>query len=132
YCIEGDSEKVTPLKDITVSLWFAANEATSFREVSDRFDITKSTLFKIVRVTYFLSNLYPRVTKWSNDLEKVEIETNFRNSNCPGVVGIIDDTHIRIDKPAEDRDSYLNRKHFYSIQVIISIIVYTYITGQYL
>ncbi|KAG5862249.1 hypothetical protein JTB14_025400 [Gonioctena quinquepunctata] len=94
---EGDSEKVTPLKFITVFLWFVANEATSFREVSD-------------------SNLSPGVIKWPNDLEKVEIETHFRNKNFPGVVGIIDGIHIRIDKPAEDPDSYSNRKHFYSIQ----------------
>ncbi|KAJ8964431.1 hypothetical protein NQ314_004910 [Rhamnusium bicolor] len=114
---EGDSEKVTPLKYITVFCGFAANEATSFRKVFDRFDITKSTLFKIVkRFTYFLSNLSPGVIKWPNDLEKVEIETHFRNKNFPGVIGIIHNTHIRIDKPAEDPDFYLNRKHFYSIQ----------------
>ncbi|KAG5876932.1 hypothetical protein JTB14_017011 [Gonioctena quinquepunctata] len=112
---EGDSEKVTPLKFKTVFLWFVANEATSVREVSDRFDITKSTLFKIVgRVTHFFSNLPPGVIKWPNDLEKVEIETHFRNKHR--IVGIIDGTHIRIDKPAEDPDSYSNRKHFYPIQ----------------
>ncbi|KAL1491048.1 hypothetical protein ABEB36_011704 [Hypothenemus hampei] len=114
---EGDSEKVTPLKYIVVFLWFAANEATSFREVSDRFHITKSTLFKIVRrVTFFLSNLSPEIIKWPEDLEKLEIEEHFRHRDFPGVIGIIDGTHIRIDKPKEDPDSYLNRKHFYSIQ----------------
>lgn len=57
------------------------------------------------------------VIKWPDDFEKEEIETHFRNNNFPGVIGIIDGTHIRIDKPAEDPDSYLNRKHFFSIQV---------------
>lgn len=114
----GDSEKITPFKSIAVFLWFAANEATSFRDVSDRFNITKSTLFKIVRrVAYFLSNLSPTVIKWPDDVEKIEIERHFRIHNFPGVVGIIDGTHVRIDKPTEDSDSYLNRKHFYSIQV---------------
>ncbi|KAJ8966433.1 hypothetical protein NQ314_003531, partial [Rhamnusium bicolor] len=89
---EGDSEKVTPLKYITVFLWFAANEQLH------------------------LERFTTEVIKWPNDLEKVEVETHFRNKNFPGVIGIIDDTHIRIDKPAEDPDSYLNRKYFYSIQ----------------
>ncbi|KAL1510067.1 hypothetical protein ABEB36_004722 [Hypothenemus hampei] len=83
----GDSEKVTPLKYITVFLWFAANEATLFRDVSD-------------------SNLSPEIIKWPDDMEKAEIETHFRNNNFPGVIGIIDGTHIKIDKPADDPDSY--------------------------
>lgn len=117
---EGDSEKVTPLKYVTVFLWFAANEAASFRDVSDRFNISKSTLFKIVRrVTYFLSNISHEIIKWPTNIEKIEIETHFRNHNFPGVIGVIDGTHICIDKPAEDPDSYLNRKHFFSIQVIV-------------
>lgn len=111
---EGDAEKVTPLKFILVFLWFAANEATSFRTVSDRFNISKSTLFKIVRrVTYFLSSLSPTIIKWPDDVEKEEIEHHFRNNNFPNVIGVIDGTQIRIDKPAEDPDSYLNRKHFF-------------------
>lgn len=39
---EGDAEK---LKYISVFLWYAANEAASFRDVADRFCITKSSLF---------------------------------------------------------------------------------------
>ncbi|KAI4455750.1 hypothetical protein MML48_9g00000302 [Holotrichia oblita] len=46
---EGDSEKISPLKAITVFLWFAANEAASFRDVADRFDIAKRSLHKIPR-----------------------------------------------------------------------------------
>ncbi|KAJ8983616.1 hypothetical protein NQ317_004254 [Molorchus minor] len=84
---------------MTVFLWFVANEAASYRDVSDRFNISKSTLFKIVRrVTIFPSNLSPEA------------------HNFPGVIGVIDGTHIKIDRPADDPDSYLNRKHFYSIQ----------------
>lgn len=126
---EGGAEKLTPLKSITIFLWFAANEATSFRDVSDRFCISKSTLFKVVRrVTYFLSNLSPGIITWPDDNEKEEIKTHFRNHNFPGVIGIIDGTHVRIDKPADDPDSYLNRKHFYSIQVTFS--VFTYVSSD--
>ncbi|KAL1489224.1 hypothetical protein ABEB36_014157 [Hypothenemus hampei] len=114
---EGDSEKITALKFITVFLWYAGSEAGSFRDVADRFDISKSSLYKIIRrVTYFLSNLSPQVIKWPTNEEQIEIEEHYRGKGFPGVVGIIDGTHIRIDKPDEDSDSYLNRKHFYSIQ----------------
>lgn len=115
---EGDSQKISPLKSLTVFLWFASNEAASFRVVADRFGITKSSLHKIVRrVTYFLSNLSVEVIKWPTNEEKVDIQRFFMEQNFPGVIGVIDGTHIRIDKPTEDPDSYLNRKQFHSIQV---------------
>lgn len=115
---ESDDRKVTALKFITVFLWYASNEAASFRDV-DRFNISKSTLFKIIRrVTHFLSNLSPQYIKWPTEEEKIEIERHFQRNNFPGVVGIIDGTHVRIDRPSEDPDSYLNRKHHFSIQII--------------
>lgn len=33
------------------------------------------------------------------------------------MLGAIDDTHIRFDKPMEDPDSYVNRKHYFSLHV---------------
>lgn len=89
------------------------------RDVSDRFEIAISTLFTIVRnFTYFLSNKAPEVIKWPSEEEKQEIERHFRiNGEFPGVIGAIDGSHIKIDKPSNDPESYLNRKKFYSIQV---------------
>ncbi|KAK4882486.1 hypothetical protein RN001_005805 [Aquatica leii] len=37
----------------------------------------------------------------------------------PGVIGFIDGTHIKIDKPRKHQESYCNRKHYHSIQVQI-------------
>ncbi|KAK9869226.1 hypothetical protein WA026_002978 [Henosepilachna vigintioctopunctata] len=94
---EGDALKVSALKCITVFLWFASDEAVSFRDVSDRFNITKSTLFKIIRrVTVFLNNLSQEVITWPTDAEKKEIEVHFSANNFTGVIGVIDGTHIRI------------------------------------
>ncbi|KAJ8972359.1 hypothetical protein NQ314_000210, partial [Rhamnusium bicolor] len=47
---EGDSEKISALKFMTIFLWFAANETASYRDVSDRFNISISSLFKIAQV----------------------------------------------------------------------------------
>nr|CAI5844142.1 unnamed protein product [Callosobruchus analis] len=117
---EGDSEKVTPLKCVTIFLWFAGNEAVTYRDVADRFAISKSTLFKIVnRVTRFLSNLSPEVIQWPSNEQKIAIEQSFREKHFPGVIGVVDGSHIRIDKPNNDPESYFNRKKFHSIQVQI-------------
>lgn len=73
------------------------------------------------RLIHFLSGISASVIKWPSDLEKNEIERHFREKGFPGVIGAIDGTHIKINKPEADPDSYLNRKHFHSIQVSISL-----------
>ena len=90
----GEYGKIEPSKFVFVFLWFAGHQTSSFRDVSDRFDIALSTLFKIIRrMTYLLSNLSDQIIKWPSEEEKVEIEAHF-----PGVIGVIDGTHIRIDR----------------------------------
>ncbi|XP_023311195.1 putative nuclease HARBI1 [Anoplophora glabripennis] len=67
-------------------------------------------------MTHFLSNLSHEVITWPSNAEKIEIEHYFRTKGFPGVIGAIDGSHVKIDKPTNDPDSYLNRKHFFSIQ----------------
>lgn len=99
-------------------LWFCGHQTASFRDVADRFDIMISSLHRIInRLTTFFSSVAGLVIQWPNEDEKQPIEAVYRERGFAGVVGIIDGTHIRIDKPTEDPDSYLNRKHFSSIQV---------------
>jgi hypothetical protein len=45
------------------------------------------------------------------------IQQVFEEGGFPGVVGIIDGTHIRIRAPLEKPDVYISRKTFHSIQV---------------
>lgn len=121
----GGNGKLSASKIMHIYLWYVGHETASFRDVSDRFDITVSTLFTIIRrVTNFISNLANDVIKWPNEVEKYEIEMHFRRNNFPGVIGVIDGTHIRIDKPAADPDSYLNRKQFYSIRIIFYTMIF--------
>lgn len=96
------------------------HQTASFRDVSDRFNVTISSLHRIIkRVAIFLSNLSPQIITWPNDNEKREIEQHFREKGFPGVIGAIDGSHIKIDKPENDAESYMNRKGFYSIQVFV-------------
>lgn len=39
----------------------------------------------------------------------------YGKNGFPGIIGCIDGTHIKISAPKVDKDSYVNRKGFYSI-----------------
>lgn len=113
----GGNGKLSAHDQTLIFLWFAGHE-TSFRDVADRFDITISCLFYVLRrLIKFLSGISASVIQWPSNVEKTNIERHFREKGFPGVIGAIDGTHIKIDKPKDDPDSYLNRKHFHSIQV---------------
>ncbi|XP_019771122.2 putative nuclease HARBI1 isoform X1 [Dendroctonus ponderosae] len=113
----GEFGKLSGYFYTVVFLWFAGHEAASYRDVADRFRIAISTLRKIVqRMTYFLSNLAPEIITWPTSDERRRIRSQFSLNGFPGVVGVIDGSHVRIDKPSEDPDCYLNRNGFYSLQ----------------
>lgn len=111
--------RLSPEKCLWTFCWYATHEAASFRDVSDRFNIAISTLYNIIgKVGLFLSHKSPTVITWpTSQDEKNLILEEFSQKGFPGVIGCMDGTHIRIDKPHNDPDSYLNRKKFYSIQV---------------
>lgn len=79
------------------------------------------------RVAFFLSNLSPKFIKWPSDEEKLVIATEFAKNDFLNVIGAIDGCHIRIDKPIEDPNSYMNRKGFYSIHVLLFIYLHLYV-----
>ncbi|KAJ8947083.1 hypothetical protein NQ314_008693 [Rhamnusium bicolor] len=110
-------KRITSEKCILAFLWFSANEAVSLRDVADRFDISVSTLHNIVdNVAKFLSNKANEVIVWPSPVECRRICEEFTQMGFPGVIGCIDGTHIKIDTPSEDAESYINRKKisFYS------------------
>lgn len=65
----------------------------------------------------FLSEKASDIIAWPTPEECRLISQEFGQMGFEGVIGCIDGTHIRIDAPSEDPDSYLNRKKYYSIQV---------------
>ncbi|XP_066599980.1 putative nuclease HARBI1 [Prorops nasuta] len=100
-------------------LWFLGHESGGYRDIADRFGVTISTLHTIItRVTKFLVKIAKTIIQMPTREEEIKIKEYFlKEQGFPGVIGLIDGTHIRIDKPKEDPDSYINRKHFYSIHV---------------
>ncbi|XP_066589412.1 putative nuclease HARBI1 [Prorops nasuta] len=90
-----------------------------FRSVADRFGMSKDTVWNIVfNVCFALESLMGNYIKWPTRHKALQIVEGFAAmNNFPGVVGIIDGTHIPISAPAEYSNSYINRKGFHSIQL---------------
>ncbi|KAF6215721.1 hypothetical protein GE061_000053 [Apolygus lucorum] len=106
----GGNGKLGAYEQVLIFLWFAGHQTASFRDVADRFNITISSLFRVnIRLIHFISGLAEEVIRWPSRQEQTTIEASFRRKGFPGVVGAIDGTHVRIDKPAVDPDSYCNR-----------------------
>uniref|UniRef100_A0A6P7GQT0 Uncharacterized protein LOC114339658 n=1 Tax=Diabrotica virgifera virgifera TaxID=50390 RepID=A0A6P7GQT0_DIAVI len=64
---EGQHATISALHQVLIYLWYIGHQTCSFRDVGDRFNITISSVHKIIhRMTYFLSNLSPDVIKWPN------------------------------------------------------------------
>lgn len=73
---------------LAIFLWFAGHEGCSFRDLSNRFNVTISTVSRvIVRVTSFLSDLSQQVIKWPTAAEK-EASSQYFQTTC-GVSGVI-------------------------------------------
>ncbi len=63
-----------------------------------------------------LGKIYVR---WPSDMEQHVIASEFeQKTGFPNVIGCIDGTHIPVKPPAADRDSYINRKGYPSVNVM--------------
>nr|CAI5837360.1 unnamed protein product [Callosobruchus analis] len=121
YYQSGEFGKSRAYKYTIIFLWFAAHETASYKGVSGRFDISGSTLKKVVtKMSYFLSNLSPDVITSPSVEEHVHISQQFATHGFTGVIGAIDGSHVRNDKPSENPDSYINSKgyHSFNLQVV--------------
>jgi hypothetical protein len=54
----------------------------------------------------------------STDQRKREIKQgSYESGGFPGVIGCVDDTHVRITTPNVDEPSFVNRKGYHSLNV---------------
>ena len=92
------------------------------RSVFDRFDVTKSSVYRIVRrVCKAIVNNYAKMfIRWPQGERSVEVMAKFeQNNGLPRCLGVLDGTHIPINckAPSEHPEQYINRKNFHSIQL---------------
>ena len=88
--------------------------------IGDTVGVDKSTVSRVVHlVAESLCRRRNQFIKWpSTAQEKQKIrEGFFKIGGFPQVIGCVDGTHVRIIAPIADEPAYVNRKHYYSINV---------------
>ena len=112
----GGMPRIPVERKALIFLWYMAN-MNSFREISDKFNITKSSAHRIIsKILLDIHHLSALYIKWPNQQEKAKIAANFlRVSGVRNVIGAIDGCHIRILRPKRHGEDYMNRKGYYSI-----------------
>ncbi|KAB0801953.1 hypothetical protein PPYR_04139, partial [Photinus pyralis] len=101
---------------ILLTLWYLANTET-FRQVADRFDISLSSAHRcLVRVVKFIISIKHEYIVWPSINEAKYIAEQFKRKQGIGnIIGAIDGSHIKINKPKFNQDSYINRKGYHSV-----------------
>lgn len=100
-----------------IFLWFMAN-TEPLRTMADRFNVSISSIFRIIRrvIAWIFTKI--DVIKWPEDDHIWPVcDRFFLKRGIPKVLGAIDCTHIRIEKPAVNASDYCNRKKYFSINL---------------
>ncbi|KAJ8275867.1 hypothetical protein COCON_G00076190 [Conger conger] len=90
-------------KKVLMFLWYMANQ-NSFREISDRFDVSQSSAHRIIlEVLHIMSTMGQTFISWPNTCEKAASAAAFHRlcglSGLSGIIGAIDGCHIRVQRP---------------------------------
>ena len=103
-------------KQVLITLWYLATQCP-IRIISDRFNVTESCVYNTTRrVCQALTKKSSKYIKWPKGERMREVVGSFFElKKLPGVIGLIDGTHLRIPKPKDDPESYINRKKYTSI-----------------
>ena len=92
----------------------------SFQSVTgDTICVSKSTVSRVVRkVSVALANRLNDFVQFPGNNEFQEIRRRFYDiAGFPGVMGVIDGTHVQIMAPSLHEEQFVNRKNYHSINV---------------
>lgn len=109
-------------KQIMVCLWYLCNN-TSMREIALLFGVSQSTVFECVHsVCSALCDIRSRLVSWPDDQRQQEISDNFEmDCKIPGIIGVIDGTHITLSNIPDGDNDYVNRKGYPSLQLQVVV-----------
>ncbi|KAJ8304911.1 hypothetical protein KUTeg_018494 [Tegillarca granosa] len=113
----GGSEQIPLHNRILILIWYMAS-LDKYSSIADRFGVSESTASCAIRnlLQFIQENLVKKVIIWPTGDELQEIQDLYMElKGFPGVVGMIDGSHIRIHKPQIRGIDYYNRKEYYSI-----------------
>ncbi|XP_039309060.1 putative nuclease HARBI1 [Solenopsis invicta] len=117
----GDASIITVDKATLMALWYLAGQS-AMESGGDRFGVAPSTIYhEIHRIVDILCTLSHKFIVWPKEHECAIIRQQFNDrAGYPGVIGSIDGCHIDVLAPANDQESYTDRKmnHFIILQGI--------------
>ena len=113
---------LTPLQQVMVALRFYATGSMQI-VVGDTIIVSQPTVSRAIRaVSVALARRINNFVHFPEGNELIRNQESFHEmAHFPGVVGLIDGTHIRIQAPSEHEDEYVNRKNFHSINVQVIV-----------
>ncbi|KAF1380249.1 hypothetical protein PFLUV_G00184870 [Perca fluviatilis] len=114
---------ITPEKKVITTLRYLATGKMQ-QCSSDDLGLSQSSVSRVITQTLTALSQPNIVTQFvSFPLDARTLHTHKRAfmdiAGFPGVVGVIDGTHVRIIAPSEDEAVFVNRKNFHSINVQI-------------
>ena len=112
----GETQK--PLEErLLAMLWFLASQ-DKYASIADRFGWSESTVCVAIRklLLFVSENLLDKLIVWPSEAAQRECSEHYHESKrFPGVIGMVDGTHIQIRRPKERGIDYYNRNYYYSI-----------------
>jgi len=113
-------QRVAAEKKVLMTIWGLANQDV-YRKIGNLFDTSRGGAQRCIMevctaIAKHLKPLYiklPAATQCLANARETEEKYGF-----PGVCGCLDGTHIPVKPPSWDRDSYINRKGFASVNVM--------------
>ena len=112
------SRAAPPHLQVCVALQFFASG--TFQIIcGDGANVSQSSASRYIHdVAQGLQDIYHQFVSMPNPSEKVEVKNKFYEiAHLPGVLGLVDGTHIRIQKPHDNEADYVNRHFYHSINV---------------
>ena len=104
------SYAASPHLQVCVALQFFASG--TFQIIcGDGINVSQASASRYIRdVSLGLQAIYHQFVSLPAGLKRVEVKNKFYEiAHFPGVVGLVDGTHIRIQRPSEDEADYINR-----------------------
>ena len=115
------NKALTPEMKIIITLRYLATGKMQLCN-GDDFGVTQPTISRVITQTLNAltqPNIFRQFVNFPRarpEIEKKQREF-MRVAGFPGIVGVIDGTHIRIVAPRVDEAEYVNRKRYHSINV---------------
>lgn len=92
------------------------------RSIVHKFDVGKATALRsvdrVVRSLYLYRNFFIQLPS-DNEIQAIAARVQ-HVSGFPGVFAAIDGFHVKILRPSEDPEAYINRKRYPSVQTQVS------------